>query len=170
MALDVQEIAEKVQSEGALLARLREEIGRVIVGQSYLVDRLLLALLANNHVLIEGLASPVGRFYRLLIPRFVRDRLRDFSANLLWPRNLAANLLQARWPEAGSETLRFGINSTLGAAGLWDPAKRWWGIEPRPEDFGQVFANWGWRPSTYVVLPLYGPSTPRDAVESFSRP
>jgi phospholipid-binding lipoprotein MlaA len=119
---------------------------------------------AVNHVLIEGLASPAGRLYRLVVPRYARDRLRDFSANLLWPRNLVANLLQARFPEAGSETLRFGINSTVGLAGLWDPAMRWFRIEPRPEDFGQVFATWGWRPSTFVMLPLYGPSTPRDAV------
>ena len=54
MPVDVKEIAEKVQRESALLTRLREEMGKVIVGQRYLTDRLLLALLSNNHVLIEG--------------------------------------------------------------------------------------------------------------------
>lgn len=54
MSTDVQEINQKVAAEAALLGRIREEIGSVIVGQSDLVDRLLLALLANQHVLIEG--------------------------------------------------------------------------------------------------------------------
>jgi len=119
---------------------------------------------AFNHVLITCIASPLGDLYRLLIPRFVRDRGRDFAANLLWPRNLVTNLLQAKWRAAGTETARFGINTSVGIAGLWDPATRWWSIAAAPEDFGQVFGAWGWRHSTFVVLPVYGPSTVRDAI------
>lgn len=115
-----------------------------------------------NHVLIEGIAAPIGDVYRLVIPFFVRERLRDFAANLLWPRNFLANLLQGSMGHAGTETARFAINTTVGIAGLWDPAWRWWKIEPRPEDFGQVFGVWGWRPSTFLMLPLFGPSTVRD--------
>jgi ABC-type transporter lipoprotein component MlaA len=117
-----------------------------------------------NHALIVGVADPVGWVYRLLIPRFARDRIRDFAANLVFPRNLAANLLQARWRSAGGETARFAVNTTVGLAGLWDPATHWLGIEAAPEDFGQVFARWGWRASTYVVLPVGGPSSIRDGV------
>ncbi len=117
-----------------------------------------------NHVLITTIASPLGHVYRFVIPRFVRDRVRDFAANLIWPRNLVANLLQAKWRAAGTETARFGINTTVGIAGFWDPASHWWKIEPRPEDLGQTFATWGWHPSTFVVLPIFGPSTTRDAV------
>ena len=47
-------ITESVQAEGAFLTPLREEIGKVIIGQSYLVDRLIIGLLANGHVLLEG--------------------------------------------------------------------------------------------------------------------
>jgi ABC-type transporter lipoprotein component MlaA len=119
---------------------------------------------AANHGLIMWVARPIGSVYRFVIPHFVRERLRDFGANLLWPRNLVANLLQARWRTAGTETARFGINSTLGVAGFWDPARHWWSIEPHPEDFGQVFGTWGWQPSTFVMLPLAGPNTLRDAV------
>jgi len=54
VSTDVQQINEKVAAETALLGRIREEIAGVIVGQRDLVDRLLLALLANQHVLIEG--------------------------------------------------------------------------------------------------------------------
>ncbi|NLF93993.1 MAG: AAA domain-containing protein [Oligosphaeraceae bacterium] len=54
MAVDVKQIGERVRQEAVLLEKIRSEIGRVIVGQERLVERLLLALLCNNHVLIEG--------------------------------------------------------------------------------------------------------------------
>ena len=117
-----------------------------------------------NHALIVGVAAPIGRVYRLVIPRFVRDRIRDFASNLVFPRNFVANLLQGEWHDAGDETARFAVNTTLGLAGLWDPATRWLEIEAAPEDLGQVFARWGWRPSTFVVLPIAGPSSIRDGV------
>lgn len=117
---------------------------------------------ALNHGLIVAVADPVGRVYRLVIPRFVRDRVRDFAANLVFPRDLVASLLQAQWRQAGDVTARFAVNTTVGVAGFWDPGLRWLGIEPAPEDFGQVFATWGWRPSTFLVLPIAGPSSLRD--------
>lgn len=117
-----------------------------------------------NHALIVGVADPVGRVYRVVVPRFVRDRLRDFGANLVFPRNFAANLLQGRIRRVGTETARFAVNTTVGIAGFWDPAQRWFDLEPAPEDFGQVFGRWGWEPSTFLVLPVYGPSTIRDGV------
>jgi MoxR-like ATPase len=54
MALDVKQIGERVEKESNLLARIRKEIHEVIIGQEYLIDRLLTGLLCNNHVLIEG--------------------------------------------------------------------------------------------------------------------
>jgi ABC-type transporter lipoprotein component MlaA len=119
---------------------------------------------AFNHALIVGVADPVGRAYRLVIPRFVRERIRDFAANLVFPRNLVANLLQARWRAAAGETARFAVNTTAGLAGVWDPATRWLGIEAAPEDFGQVFARWGWQTSTFAMLPVAGPSSIRAGV------
>jgi ABC-type transporter lipoprotein component MlaA len=118
---------------------------------------------ALNHAAIVVVADPVGRVYRLVIPRWVRERVRSFSGNLLFPRNLVANLLQGRVAGARQETIRFAINTTLGIAGFFDRARAW-GYEAAEEDFGQVFATWGWRPSTYLVLPIVGPSTIRDAL------
>ncbi len=54
MALDVKQIGEQVKQESELLQRIRDEIRTVIIGQEYLIERLLLAILCNNHVLIEG--------------------------------------------------------------------------------------------------------------------
>jgi ABC-type transporter lipoprotein component MlaA len=118
---------------------------------------------AFNHALIVAIADPLGRVYRLVVPRFARDRIRDFAANLVFPRNLVANLLQGRLRPAGDETARFAINTTIGIAGLWDRATPL-GIQAAPQDFGQVFARWGWRPSTFLVLPIAGPSSTRDGV------
>jgi len=117
-----------------------------------------------NHGFIVGIADPVGRVYRFVIPRFARDRIRDFAANLEFPRNVVANLLQGEWRGAGDETARFGVNTTVGVGGLWDPATHWLGIQAAPEDFGQTFARWGWHPSTFVVLPIAGPNSVRDGV------
>lgn len=116
-----------------------------------------------NHGLIVGVVDPVGRVYRLVIPRVVRDHVRTFAANLIYPRNLVANLLQGHFAGARDETLRFLVNTTVGGLGFFDPAAGW-GIEPAEEDLGQTLAVWGWQPSTYLVLPLFGPSTLRDAV------
>ncbi|MDR6841120.1 ABC-type transporter lipoprotein component MlaA [Pseudoxanthomonas sacheonensis] len=57
---------------------------------------------------------------------------------------------------------RFLVNSTVGVAGLFDPASRM-KIPEREEDFGQTLATWGWRRSRYLELPFFGPSTVRDA-------
>lgn len=119
---------------------------------------------AFNHAAIVAVADPLGRVYRFAIPRFARDRIRDFAANLIFPRNLVANLLQGEWSGARDETSRFVVNSTVGIGGLWDPARRWLDIEPAPEDMGQVFATWGWQPSTFLALPLVGPSSVRDGL------
>ncbi len=116
-----------------------------------------------NHALIMGFVDPLSRIYRLVLPKYVRKRIQNFGNNLVYPRRLVANLFQGKLREAGDETLRFLTNTTVGVAGLYDPATRW-GMESHDEDFGQVFGTWGWEPSTFVTLPIIGPSTVRDAL------
>ncbi|MFM2362098.1 MAG: hypothetical protein RLZZ316_1000 [Bacteroidota bacterium] len=53
-AEDIRQLNDKIQYQGAFIDRLREEVGRVIVGQQYMLDRLLIGLLSNGHVLLEG--------------------------------------------------------------------------------------------------------------------
>ena len=86
-----------------------------------------------NHALIVGVAAPVGHVYRVMVPRFVRDGIVTSRRNLVYPRNLVANLLQGHGREAGQhETARFALNTTVGLGGLWDPATRWLGIAAAP--------------------------------------
>ena len=90
MPVDVQQIAEKIQKEQALLSKLREAIGRVIVGQRYLSDRLLLALLSNQHVLIEGVP---GLAKTLSVTTLAKTIHADFQRIQFTPDLLPADLL-----------------------------------------------------------------------------
>jgi ABC-type transporter lipoprotein component MlaA len=118
-----------------------------------------------NHGLMVGVVQPLAWVYRTIVPGPARRAVDRAATNLAWPRRLVTNLLQAQWTGAGRETARFAINTTIGLLGLFDPAARW-GIRPSIEDFGQTFARWGWHPSNYLVLPVFGPSTFRDATGS----
>ena len=90
MPVDVQQIAEKIQQEHALLSKLREAVGRVIVGQRYLSDRLLLALLCNQHVLIEGVP---GLAKTLSVTTLAKTIQADFRRIQFTPDLLPADLL-----------------------------------------------------------------------------
>lgn len=83
--------------------------------------------------------------------------------NLRFPVRFVANLTQGEMKATGEETARFTINSTVGLLGFFDPAGHW-GIEGRNADFGQTLGVWGVSSGPYLMLPLFGPSNPRDTV------
>ena len=122
------------------------------------------AVSALNHGVVVGLVDPLTQIWRVVLPQPLRKALGRAGDNLLWPRRLLANLLQGEWTDAGRESARFALNTTLGLGGLFDPARRRFGLRPADEDFGQVFAVWGWKRSAFFVLPFFGPSSVRDAV------
>ena len=107
MAVDVKQIAEKVQQESALLTRLREEMGKVIVGQRYLTDRLLLALLSNNHVLIEGVPGLAKTLSVTTLASTVQASFQriQFTPDLL-PADLLGTLIYN--PKSGDFTTKKG--------------------------------------------------------------
>jgi len=92
----------------------------------------------------------------------VRGSLRNALDNLHAPVVLANDLLQGELSRAGTITGRFLVNSTLGLGGLFDVASRH-DLPAHDEDFGQTLAVWGAGEGPYLVLPLFGPSNPRDA-------
>ena len=92
----------------------------------------------------------------------LRDAVRKVAANLSTPRWVVNDLLQGR-PDRGIENaLRFAINTTVGLGGLLDPAGAM-GLPGRPNDFGATLHVWGVNEGAYKVLPIFGPSTERDA-------
>ncbi len=115
-----------------------------------------------NHGVMTGVIDPLATGYRFVVPSLVRASIQRFSTNLLYPRRALGFLLEGDAGGAWDETRRFGVNTTLGLLGFFDPASRL-RIPVSDEDFGQVFGKWGWNPSSFLVVPLFGPSTVRDA-------
>lgn len=117
-----------------------------------------------NHGLIVGIIDPLARVYTFIVPEFLRTGIDNFATNLAYPKHLVNNLFQGNWKGAGTETLRFLTNTTVGLAGLFDPATRW-EIEPSRETFNRTLGKWGWAPpGFYVQPPFYTPTTTRGGV------
>ncbi|MES2660716.1 MAG: alpha/beta fold hydrolase [Verrucomicrobiota bacterium] len=110
-----------------------------------------------NHGILVGVMQPTGRVYRAIVPSPARRSINNFAHNIIYPTRLVNNALQGRWSGAGDESLRFLCNTTAGVGGLFDIATKW-NIPKSNADFGQTFVRWGWKPSTYLMLPVLGPS------------
>ncbi|MBW2058198.1 MAG: VacJ family lipoprotein [Deltaproteobacteria bacterium] len=108
--------------------------------------------------------KPVATGYAIVVPHSARVGIRNFFSNLVSPVRVASCLLQFKFKGAGTETIRFLVNTTLGVAGFVDTAKREFGIERRDEDFGQTLGFYGIGPVFYINWPLWGPSSLRDTV------
>jgi phospholipid-binding lipoprotein MlaA len=113
------------------------------------------------------LLDPVARGYEAVIPAGARRSVNNFFQNLMYPVRLVNNVMQAKFKQAGVETLRFVINTTVGLLGLFDPAEAWFDLEPYPEDFGQTLGFWGVGAGPHVVLPFLGPSNLRDTISLY---
>lgn len=118
-----------------------------------------------NNWLMLGVVRPLGWAYDKVVPAPVTTGISNAFGNLLYPGRLLGNLLQGNGGGAWDETKRFAVNSTVGVLGFWDRASEM-GIEPSREDLGQAFGVWGWRDSTYLMIPFLGPSTVRDGIGS----
>ena len=116
-----------------------------------------------NLFLDHHLIKPVAKTYQRVLPEAVRDGLRHFIDNLHEPVILINDLLQARFGTAARTTGRFVVNSTAGIAGVMDVATRH-KLPKQTGDFGQTLSLWGFGEGPYLVLPLFGPSNPRDAI------
>lgn len=120
-------------------------------------------IFAFNEAVDVVILQPAAATYRFLLPEVVRDSVRNVVRNLKAPVIFANELWQGKDDEASQTLLRFGINSTIGLAGLFDVADSF-GYEYHSEDFGQTLGVYGAGPGPYIVLPLFGPSSLRDAI------
>jgi phospholipid-binding lipoprotein MlaA len=107
--------------------------------------------------------KPLARGYQKIVPSPVRSGVSNFFRNLTTPRSALNNFLQGKPKRGFSEIGRFLFNSSLGVGGLFDIATAG-GMEEYREDFGQTAAVWGVPDGPYVILPLLGPQTLRDAL------
>lgn len=116
-----------------------------------------------NRGLDSGILKPLATLYRDFTPQFFQDRVNDVLDNLHAPVVFLNDVLQGEGERAMATLTRFLINSTVGLLGLVDVATEA-GIEGHDEDFGQTLAVWGVPEGPYVMLPIFGPSNPRDTI------
>jgi phospholipid-binding lipoprotein MlaA len=117
---------------------------------------------AFNEALDTAILKPVAIGYQALLPEIVRTGVDNFFDNLVDAWSAVNHLLQGKPVEASEMGVRFGMNTFIGLGGLIDVASDA-GLERRSEDFGQTLGRWGFGPGPYIMLPLLGPSTLRDA-------
>jgi len=107
--------------------------------------------------------KPVAKGYDWITPAPVDDGISNVFDNLGETKNFINDVLQLKLADAGTDVLRFVINSTVGVLGIFDVASGM-GLDRNEEDFGQTLAAWGVESGPYIVLPFLGPSTARDGV------
>lgn len=106
--------------------------------------------------------KPVATVYRDVTPDLVRTGVSNFFSNLGDVWSFINATLQLRPREASENFLRFGVNTAFGMGGVLDIASEM-GIERTRLDFGQTLGRWGVPAGPYLVLPIFGPSSIRDA-------
>lgn len=116
-----------------------------------------------NEAVDNAVTKPIAKGYKAITPDPVRSGVTNFFGNFLDVQTAINELFQAKVSRAASDTGRVLINSTIGFFGVFDVATRL-GLQKHSEDFGQTLAVWGWKKSTYLVLPFFGPSTTRDGI------
>jgi phospholipid-binding lipoprotein MlaA len=136
-----------------------EPLNRNIFDVNQLVDRIVI--------------EPAAKVYVAVLPEFGRDAIHRVLDNMKEPTLFFNNVLQGEFERAGITLGRFTANTTLGLVGLFDVATDW-GLKRQPADFGQTLFTWGFDSGPYLILPLLGPSNPRDAIglgiDSYSDP
>ncbi|MGE3770922.1 MAG: VacJ family lipoprotein [Bdellovibrionales bacterium] len=121
-------------------------------------------IFAFNQFIDKAAIRPAAQLYRFVLPEFVRVRIGNVLSNLGEPVNMANNLLQGNPEYAADSAARFVMNTTVGLLGMHDVATGM-GTPQRSADFGQTLYVWGVTDGgPYLVLPLIGPSNPRDGI------
>lgn len=119
------------------------------------------AVFSFNDTLDFYLLKPAATGYDKITPDPLQSGISNFFSNLGEIRTIANSLFQLKLSQAGLDTTRFIVNSTVGLFGFIDIGSRI-GLDKHEEDFGQTLGYWGTPAGPYLVLPLLGPSTLRD--------
>ena len=118
-------------------------------------------IFAFNEALDRWFLEPVATGWDFVMPAPAQTAIQRFFENLGFPVVFVNDLLQGKPLAAAQDVGRFALNSTAGLVGFFDPASQI-GLPNHDEDFGQTLGVWGVPGGPYLVLPLLGPSNPRD--------
>ncbi len=161
--VDMQQTVDDAETFDEDFDMFEEELNEQTVEISDPLEGLNRITFAFNDVLYAWILTPVSQVYADVMPEPVRIGVCNFFNNVTTPIRYANCLLQGKGDGAKAELDRFLINTMEGILGFGDPAKDKHGIEPAKEDLGQTLAKAGLENGFYLVLPLLGPSTLRDA-------
>jgi len=115
-----------------------------------------------NDGLDKAVLKPVSQTYKDVMPSLVRRGISNFFANLTDVWSFFNSVLQLKPQDAAETLIRFNLNTFFGLGGLLDIASEA-NIERHREDFGKTLGRWGVPSGPYLVIPVLGPSTLRDA-------
>lgn len=107
--------------------------------------------------------KPLAETYDTIVPAIGQEAIRNFLGNLHEPVIFANDVAQTQFKRAAWTAERFALNSTIGVGGIVDVATKW-GIKKQSGDFGQTLYHYGVGEMFYLVLPILGPSNPRDLI------
>ena len=113
-----------------------------------------------NEFLDDNFAKPAAELYTSVTPNLIEIGMTNFFRNINELDNTANQLLQGKPGFAANDLGRFLINTSIGLLGFIDVASKM-GLERHDEDFGQTLGYWGVSKGPFLMIPLYGPSTPR---------
>jgi len=123
------------------------------------------ATFAFNQTLDGVIFQPIASLYKKL-PSPAKTGVSNSLENLSHLLTIPNNIIQGDIKQAGVNTGRFIVNTTVGILGVFDVAKYFGLVNYEKEDYGQSLAKWGAGPGCYIVLPILGPSTARDTLGS----
>ena len=157
----VDSVEAEVEAESATTEmNTEDEIGEEFADPYERMNR---KVYAFNDTVDRAVTKPVARGYQKVVPKGLRLCASNMFDNLEVPYTAANNLLQGKPKSMFQDIGRLLVNSTLGIGGCFDIASQM-GIPKHKEDFGQTLAVWGVPSGSYVVLPVLGASTVRDAL------
>lgn len=122
------------------------------------------AMFSFNDKVDQAALKPAAKAYKAALPEFVQTGVGNFFGNIGDLSTALNNFLQARFKDGMSDLARVTLNTTFGIGGLIDVASEAWRLPKHDQDFGQTLGRWGVSSGPYLVLPLVGPTTTRDAL------
>ncbi len=118
---------------------------------------------AVNDKIDQVVLRPVAVGYNYVLAPGVRSHIHNLLDNLGNPVTLMNDMLQGKPRRAGDTLMRLVLNTTIGVGGFFDVATGW-GWPAHDADLGMTFAVWGAPEGPYLMLPIFGPSNPRDGI------
>lgn len=127
-----------------------------------------------NNQLDRFILRPLAVGYRSITTKYIRDRVNSALTNIKEPVSSVNNMLQGEFSAGLKNIGRFAINTTLGLVGTYDVAAGGFSLTPAPTNFDKTLAKWCIKDGPFIVLPIFGPTTPRafigDTVDGLVNP